>query len=72
MVLYHTIDVLLHHNEDGSIGVYVKPIDMDKYLDFSSHHPLQDICGKYTLHLSLHPVVISGATKNVSIQSTGC
>ena len=37
------LDVLLHHNEDGSIvtSVYRKPTHTDKYLDFSSHHPLQ-------------------------------
>ena len=30
------LDVLLHHNEDGSIGtsVYRKPTQTDKYLDF--------------------------------------
>ena len=35
------LDVLLHHNLDGSIStrVYRKPSNTGRYLDFSSHHP---------------------------------
>ena len=37
------LDVLLTHESDGNIttSVYRKPTHTDKYLDFSSHHPLQ-------------------------------
>ena len=36
------LDVLLHHNDDGSIStsVYHKPSHTARYLDFSSHHPI--------------------------------
>ena len=37
------LDVLLTHESDGNIttSVYRKPTHTDKYLDLSSHHPLQ-------------------------------
>ena len=36
------LDVMLQRGEDGSIStsVYCKPTHTDKYLDFSSHHPI--------------------------------
>ena len=36
------LDVLLEHEEDGSISttVYRKPTHTDRYLGFTSHHPL--------------------------------
>ena len=36
------LDVLLHHNNDGTIStsVYRKPTHTDKYLNFDSHHPM--------------------------------
>jgi hypothetical protein len=36
------LDILLTHESDGNIttSVYRKPIHTDRYLDFSSHHPL--------------------------------
>ena len=47
------LDVLLEHEEDGSISttVYRKPTHTDRYLDFSSHHPLaHKIAVVKTLH----------------------
>ena len=66
------LDVLLHHNEDGSIGtsVYRKPTHMDKYLEFSSHHLLQ--------HKNLISVISTLFTKAYTLLSslvqrkTGC
>ena len=36
------LDVLLNHHPDGTVftSVFRKPTHMDKYLDFTSHHPL--------------------------------
>ncbi len=36
------LDVLISHNPDGSINttVYRKPTHTNKYLNFSSHHPV--------------------------------
>ena len=36
------MDVLLHHEEEGkvSVSIYRKPTHTERYLPFSSHHPL--------------------------------
>ena len=36
------LDILLTHHKDGTISTFVhrKPSHMDRYLDFSSHHPM--------------------------------
>ena len=60
------LDVLISHNLDGSIDttVYRKPTHTNKYVDFSSHHPLaHKIAVVRTLYSKAQALTSSAVTR---------